>query len=360
MHRKIKIALLVSIISSLPILASAAGFHDGKIYLQVEQNGEAWYINPLDSNRYYLGRPDDAFSIMRKFGLGISDLDLSKIPVGAVQSTTTDHDNDGLSDELEKLIGTDPYNPDSDEDDFSDFEEIQLGRNPLGTGKTEKNTSLISRLKGRILLQVEKNGEAWYVNPMDEKRYFLGRPTDAFQIMRILGIGITDENLNKISSRYVEKEFTANMHYTMKYPEGWAIRKNQKQYKEYANSLILEDTTFSGNNGVTLNIFVLQPKSHATLNDFIINKKTGTKKLADLDFLVGTKPARKQTLLYEGIIIDKEKIKFDNGAEYYIDIMVNTKKFIHLKFTVPNKSEIAETEKIMTKMLNDISIIDEN
>jgi len=33
-------------------------------------------------------------------------------------------------------------------------------------------------------LQVEGHGEAWYVNTGDGQRYFLGKPADAFRIMR--------------------------------------------------------------------------------------------------------------------------------------------------------------------------------
>jgi hypothetical protein len=52
----------------------------GKIILEVERNGEAWYINPVNLRKYYLGRPDDAFLIMRQLGLGISVRDLTYIP----------------------------------------------------------------------------------------------------------------------------------------------------------------------------------------------------------------------------------------------------------------------------------------
>src|SRR3989339_792651 len=58
--------------------------------------------------------------------------------------------------------------------------------------------SVKQRLSGKILLQVEQHGEAWYVNPDDGKRYFLGRPADAFQIMRTMGLGISDDDLYKI------------------------------------------------------------------------------------------------------------------------------------------------------------------
>ena len=57
------------------------------------------------------------------------------------------------------------------------------------------NHMLEERLAGRILLQVEEHGEAWYVDPLDHKRYFLGRPEDAFALMRAKGLGITNADL---------------------------------------------------------------------------------------------------------------------------------------------------------------------
>ncbi len=111
----------------------------GRIVLQVEGNGEGWYINPENRRKYYLGRPADAFNIMRKFGLGISE----------------------------------------------DFYKATKNRAP-------KNFA------GKILLRVKSHGEAYYVNPVDLKMYYLGRPADAFAIMRKLGLGVSNENLRKI------------------------------------------------------------------------------------------------------------------------------------------------------------------
>jgi len=111
----------------------------GKILLQVEKNGEGWYIYPDNKKKYYLGRPADAFSIMRSLGLGIS------------------------------------------ENSYNSFS----GYAP-------------SRLSGKILLRVEVNGEAYYVNPDNLKMYYLGRPDDAFQIMREQGLGITNTDIRKI------------------------------------------------------------------------------------------------------------------------------------------------------------------
>lgn len=111
----------------------------GRILLAVQAKGEAWYVNPVNQQRYFLGRPLDAFNLMQQFGLGISNKD------------------------------------------FDSFN----GKAP-------------ARLSGRILLKVEDLGKAYYANPLDLKLYFLGRPSDAFNLMRELGLGITNLNLDKI------------------------------------------------------------------------------------------------------------------------------------------------------------------
>lgn len=121
----------------------------GTILLQVESKGEAWYVEPVAHERWYLGRPADAFSVMRQLGLGITNANLARIP----RADSTD-------------VGSAP---------------------------------LVARLSGRILLQVESKGEAWYVYPKNGHRYFLGRPADAFALMRTLGLGITDRDLATIS-----------------------------------------------------------------------------------------------------------------------------------------------------------------
>ncbi|MFH1192557.1 MAG: hypothetical protein V1655_03725, partial [bacterium] len=121
----------------------------GRILLQVEKNGEAWYVNPADKKCYSLGKPIDALKLMRDLGLGISDKDLSAIPVSSESGAPT---------------------------------------------------ALANKLSGRILLQVEKNGEAWYVNPIDKKRYSMGKPSDALALMRKLGLGISDKDLAAISN----------------------------------------------------------------------------------------------------------------------------------------------------------------
>lgn len=112
----------------------------GRILLQVEEAGRAWYIYPKTLQRHYLGCPQDAFKIMRELSLGISNKDFINLTV------------------------------------------------------TSKK-----RLAGFILLKVEDNGRAYYVNPVDLKLYYLGRPDDARLIMRELALGITNNDLSHIN-----------------------------------------------------------------------------------------------------------------------------------------------------------------
>ncbi len=177
----------------------------GYILLQVETHGQAWYVNPADRRRHYLGRPADAFALMQKLGIGISNSDLEKIPLGLVAYDDRDTDADGLPDELENALATDPNNPDSDADGHDDKTEIMANYNPNGAGKLNLDSAFTDANLGKIFLQVENAGQAWYVNPRDKKRYFLSRPADAFALMRALSLGISNENLNRITVGYLNE-----------------------------------------------------------------------------------------------------------------------------------------------------------
>ncbi len=124
----------------------------GKILLQVESHGEAWYVNPADYRRYYLGRPKDAFAVMRDFGLGVKHNELA----------------------------------------------IYLKNN------------FPERLSGKIMIDAETNGEAYYVYPDDLKGYYLGRPRDAWNIMRKLSLGIANKNLNRIGVGFLNIKTNPN------------------------------------------------------------------------------------------------------------------------------------------------------
>jgi hypothetical protein len=176
----------------------------GRILLQVQQKGEAWYVNS-SGQRTYMGGASDAYSLMRNIGVGITNKDLAKIQVGdknLTSASSTDSDSDGLSDAIETALSTNIDSTDSDGDGTDDKTEILNGYDPNSNSTTSLvDEKFAKKQAGKILLQVEKNGEAWYVYPGDNKRYFLGKASDAYNIMRELGLGITDSDLNKISEK---------------------------------------------------------------------------------------------------------------------------------------------------------------
>ena len=172
----------------------------GRILLQVEENGEAWYVPTGSTEKFYLADGPSAFQALRQFGVGITNEDLAKIPVG-VESRfqDIDTDKDGLADKLEEGLQTDPLNADTDEDGVSDGEEVlTYFTNPLGEGILEVDDQLINQSLGTIYLQVESRGEAWYVNPVDGMRYYMKDGNAAFQIMKFLSLGITNTDIARI------------------------------------------------------------------------------------------------------------------------------------------------------------------
>ncbi len=112
----------------------------GQILLQVESRGEAWYVNPKDQKKYYLGRPDDAYNLMRQLSIGISEKEFSSWSKGA----------------------------------------------PIWA-------------KGRLYIRPQSHGEAYYVD-LKQRWHYLGKANDAWLLFRSQGVGITNSNLAKIVS----------------------------------------------------------------------------------------------------------------------------------------------------------------
>lgn len=171
----------------------------GRILIATEKKGEAWYVRPKDNKAVFLGRPSDAFAVMRSSGVGISDADLDAIPLAyETLRDGADADGDGLSDRGEKAIGTDPAAADTDGDGYADGLEVMNGYMPTGPGRMVKKEQFASKHAGTIFLAMQRNGEAWYVHPTELRRYYLGRPADAYSIMRKTGLGISDKDLADI------------------------------------------------------------------------------------------------------------------------------------------------------------------
>jgi len=192
-------------VSALPVVVKIQAIKNtgkrfiGRILLRVENKGEAWYLSPKTNQAHYLANGAAAYQLMREQGVGISNQDLAKIPVGLSQLAGADTDADGLTDPLEQALGTNHEKADTDGDGHSDKAELEGGYDPLKARvRMAYNLSLANRQKGKILLQVQSHGEAWYVNPKDGKRYFLGTADDAYQVMRKQSLGIAERDFAKL------------------------------------------------------------------------------------------------------------------------------------------------------------------
>lgn len=121
------------------------------------------------------------FNTIIQMGVGVTFKDLSRAPVADYNlGVGIDADGDGLSDLAEEAFGTNKNIADTDGDGFNDKAEILKGYDPLSkTAKYPIDLKFAATQKGKILLSVQGNNEAWYVSPKDGLRYFLGRPADA-------------------------------------------------------------------------------------------------------------------------------------------------------------------------------------
>lgn len=163
----------------------------GRIVLNVEGAGEAFYVSPADDLRYSLGHPDEAFEVMRRFGLGISNANLALIP--------------------------------------------PEGSTAIGS------RALRDRLAGRIVLQVEQHGEAWYIDPLTTHRRYLGRPQDAFNLMRSLGLGMTREDLAQINIGDIVRQTIDAVPFYAQAPLGKWTDLRQQEGCEEASVLMAVD-----------------------------------------------------------------------------------------------------------------------
>ncbi|MFA5108965.1 MAG: GDSL-type esterase/lipase family protein [Patescibacteria group bacterium] len=180
--------IIILITPTIPLKAESLSNHlRGRILLQVENNGEAWYVHPTTTERYYMRNGGDAYNIMRSFGVGITNADLEKI---------------------------------------------------------NNNKNLAIKQKGRIFLQVESRGEAYYVG-FDGSLHYLKDGPEAYNTMKKLGLGISNKDLSYIK---VNSSTFANQVHQI-YSIGDSLTAFNTTNHAYLNSLLsLLGKKWNGNN----------------------------------------------------------------------------------------------------------------
>jgi hypothetical protein len=342
---------LVAIALFAPLTSQAATLN-GKILLQVEEHGEAWYVNPTDGGRYFLGRPDDAYNLMRNLGLGISTKDLNQIPIGLMAQSGDDTDKDGLVDLLEQAIGTNITKTDTDNDGFLDKTELLNGYDPSGANRFPAlplNQNLIDRLKGRILLQVENKGEAWYVTPDNGKRYFLGRPIHAFEIMRGLGLGVKNSVLEGIPVKILMTKYSQANRFTIKYPQSWSVAEPTITAGEKVKKAAIKSRTVFSGEKTKITVLRLESASALGLNDFSYPSAKYVEKISTSNALIENHASLRQKFIYRE---EPSGLKL----EIVTTIMVNSKNFYQINL-VSSASDLAADEKLYNEMIASFKLV---
>ena len=152
----------------------------GRVLLAVQDHGKTWYVNPSNHLRYYLRSPADVRTVIEQTALGISNSNLNRIA---------------------------------------------------------SSSSLQSQLSGRILLQVESHGEAWYVDPVSRRAIALGSVSNALSVLQKSALGITNANLSLITeAAYAETPTSSsllNIAFTSQAPAGdWDDTRQQEGCEE--------------------------------------------------------------------------------------------------------------------------------
>jgi hypothetical protein len=174
-HAAIALALL--------LWASPAFADDlrGRVVIDADRDGAAWYVQSWPEARFPLAAPDDALRLMRA-GIGISEADIARVPTDA---------------------------PDGD--------------------------ALAGRLAGRFLLEPEAGGAAWYVSP-DGVRHALGDPANALGVLRGLGEPLSTDALDAVpvaSPLRPIVSVAAAVPFTAQAPRGnWKDRRQQEGCEE--------------------------------------------------------------------------------------------------------------------------------
>ncbi|MDD5749507.1 MAG: S41 family peptidase [Patescibacteria group bacterium] len=153
-----------------------------------------WYIVPIKAEKFPLENTVDLNSLLNLFAQGIHNKDLEKI---------------------------------------SSKEAL-----------TNIDYQLTHKFRGRFLLQTEEKGEAWYINPLDNQRYYISNNTQGLETLKNLAIDISRDKLEiftlseaKDSISVSKKEFEF-----FRYFEVFDLLKN----RYYQPDLVNEKELFYG------------------------------------------------------------------------------------------------------------------
>jgi hypothetical protein len=71
-----------------------------------------------------------------------------------------------------------------------------------------RDYTFAKNLSGRIFVQVQDKGQAWYIDPINFRKYYLGSGKNALNILKSLSIKAKSSEIMKIMDSAKEAEYT--------------------------------------------------------------------------------------------------------------------------------------------------------
>ncbi len=138
-----------AVITIAPDATAVKNLYGGSVVAETNgQNQTWWYVDPVSQERYLLKNGVSVTRLLKKLGQPIDAKTLAKLP------TITD------------------------------------------TFSVDYN--LVNNYRGKILLDTANHGQAWYVNPLDSRRYAIGNGESGWETFKSLALGIEDNKLKVI------------------------------------------------------------------------------------------------------------------------------------------------------------------
>lgn len=130
-------------------------------------------------------------------------------------SSGKDSDRDGLSDDIETALGTNPLKKNTNGNGYDDKMNLLHGYNPILPGhvKLAYDQKDINTAKGKLVSEAtvdKKNWFFWYVHPITGKIYYIGKSeseTDTDALLKKAGIILDTQSVRQSSTEAAKKDF---------------------------------------------------------------------------------------------------------------------------------------------------------
>jgi len=159
-----------------------------------------WYVDPSSKQRFFVASSQDLQTAIAWTGKIVSADEVAQLPLLlSDQASGADMDGDGLSDELEVVLGSDFTRPDTDGDGHADGDEVRYGYLPTNPSAAARYAGLRPDKLAPLRFSFVRSGADapwWYVSG-DGRRIFIGG-SDGFQALMRRSSRVTDEALKRV------------------------------------------------------------------------------------------------------------------------------------------------------------------